>query len=56
MSEEPGDPADERGLVDVAPSWMFAAGEIVEFVAKVSIARTREEVEDVLRVSTKAAA
>ena len=33
-------------LVDVTPGWMLAAGQVVELVAEVSVARTGEEVED----------
>ena len=46
VGEEPGDPSDERGLVDVSPGGMFAACEVVELVAEVAVVGAGEEVKD----------
>jgi len=49
VPEEPGDPTDERRLVDVAPGWMLSAGQEIKFVAEVSIVRAGKEIEDEAR-------
>ena len=37
MAGEPGDEGDQWRLVNVAPGEMFAAGEVIQFVAEISV-------------------
>jgi hypothetical protein len=46
VGEEPGDPADEWGLIDVTPGWVLAAGEVIELVAEVAVAGAGEEIKN----------
>src|SRR5205085_9295929 len=46
VSNEPGEKADERRLIDVTPIEMLTAGEVVKLVAKVAVLRDADEMNE----------